>query len=112
MKMKLKTGDKVLVISGKDRGKSGKILRVLTKESRVVVEKVNMRTKHVKKTRAKAGEIIRYEGPVHISNVMYMTEEGPSRIGSKTLENGEKVRIAKRTKDVLETIKVVAKSKK
>ncbi|MEK7544564.1 MAG: 50S ribosomal protein L24 [Patescibacteria group bacterium] len=110
--MKLKLGDNVLVITGKDRGKTGKIIRILEKANKVVVEKVAIRTKHVKKTSAKAGEIVKYEGPIQASNVMLMTSEGPTRIGYKKLENGEKVRLAKRTKETIEDKKVAAKKKK
>lgn len=92
--MKLKVGDNILVISGKNRGKSGKIRRILKKENQVIVEKINMITKHIKKTRARPGEIIRYEAPIHASNVMLLCLDGsgPSRIGYKILEPGEKVR--------------------
>lgn len=108
--MKLKLGDNIIVISGKDRGKTGKIIKVLVNDNRVVVEKVNIRTKHVKKTAQKAGEIIKYEAPIHASNVMMMTSKGPTRIGHKTLESGQKVRIAKRTNETI-TDEKTAKSK-
>ncbi len=114
MKMKLKTGDNVLVITGKDRGKKGKIMRVLRKEQKVVVEKINMRTKHVKKTKTGAGQIIQFEGPIHVSNVMLMSPDGsgPSRIGYKKLASGEKVRVAKRTNETVAEEKVTTKGKK
>lgn len=110
--MKLKVNDEVLVIAGKDRGKKGKILRVFTKRTRVVVEKVNMRTRHIKKTASRPGEIIHYEAPLHASNVMLMDPKTnvPTRVGYK-LENGKKVRIAKVSGELLDT-KVAKKSKK
>lgn len=110
--MKLKISDNVLVISGKDRGKTGKIIRILEKANKIVVEKVAIRTKHMKKTKDRAGEIIKYEGPISASNVMLMTSEGPTRIGYKKLENGEKVRVSKRTKETIEDKKVASKKAK
>lgn len=109
--MKLKNGDNVMIISGKDRGKTGKILRVLTKANKVVVEKANIITKHIKKTKNRRGEIIKFEAPIHASNVMLISPDGsgPTRIGYKKLENGEKVRIAKRSKEVIEDKKVIKK---
>jgi large subunit ribosomal protein L24 len=113
--MKLKLNDKVLVISGKDRGKSGKIIRVDKKHNRIVVEKVNMRTKHIKKTMARAGEKITFEGAINASNVMILDprENKPTRIGYKVLENGNKERIAKLSGESLdkETTQTAAKSK-
>lgn len=109
--MKLKLGDKVFVISGKDRGKTGKIIRIMTDSNRVVVEKVNIRTKHVKKTSKRAGEIIKFEGPVSAGSVMLMTDQGPTRIGYKVLSSGQKVRVAKRTNETL-TDEKPSKSKK
>jgi large subunit ribosomal protein L24 len=97
--MKLKKNDKVLVISGKDKGKAGKIIRVVTKHNKVVVEKVNIRTKHIKKTQGQAGQKIRFEGPISASNVMILDPQlnKPTRIAFKKLENGKKERISKLT---------------
>ncbi|HLG25301.1 MAG TPA: 50S ribosomal protein L24 [Candidatus Gracilibacteria bacterium] len=95
--MKLKLNDKVLVISGKDKGKVGRIIRVVEKHGRVVVEKVNIRTKHVKKTQQKAGERIQYEAPLSVSNLMILDpkENKPARIGYRVLANGKKERFSK-----------------
>ena len=95
--MKIKQDDQVLVIAGKDKGKKGKILRVLQKANRVVVEKVNMRTRHVKKSAGRPGEIIHYEAPLNASNVMLLDPKSgkPTRVGYKKPENGKKIRIAK-----------------
>jgi len=95
--MKVKLNDNVLIISGKDKGKSGKIMRVLKKTDKVVVEKVNLRTKHIKKSQGRAGEKITYEAPMSVSNVMILCPETnkPTRVGYKTLANGRKERIAK-----------------
>lgn len=96
--MKLKTNDTVIVIAGKDKGKKGKILRLLVAKNQVVVEKVNIRTKHVKKSQAGAGEIIKYEAPLHASNVQIVDHKTgkPSRIGYRDV-GGKKIRIAVRS---------------
>ena len=100
--MKLKTGDTVVVITGKDRNKTGKITKVLVEKNRVVVEGINRVTKHVRKTKTKAGEKIQFEAAIHASNVMLIdpkTKKG-TRIGISK-ENGKRVRIAKKSKTIL-----------
>ncbi len=96
--MKIKLNDKVLVISGKDKGKNGKVSRVITKHHRIVVEKINMRTKHVKKTTAGPGEKIHFEAPIDVSNVAVICQScsKATRAGYKILENGKKERICKK----------------
>ncbi len=97
--MRLKTGDTVKVIAGKDLGKTGKILRTLPKDNKVVVEGINMVTKHQKSQGPKVqGGIIEFEAPIDASNVMYYdtSAKKASRIGYK-MENGKKVRYAKAT---------------
>lgn len=95
--MKLKLNDKVLVIAGKDKGKTGKIIKVDHKHNRVTVEKVNIRTKHIRKTQQRAGDRIQFEASIHASNVMILDpKEGkPTRVGYKKNDNGKKERIAK-----------------
>ncbi|MDY3746386.1 MAG: 50S ribosomal protein L24 [Lachnospiraceae bacterium] len=101
-KMKLKKGDLVKVIAGKDKGKDGKIIAVNHKNSTVVVEGVNMITKHTKPSAAnQQGGIIHQEGPLHVSNVMYLYKGKATRIGYK-VEDGKKVRVAKSTGDVID----------
>lgn len=102
--MKLKTGDTVVVITGKDRGKTGKIMRVMKKTTRIVVEKVNIKKKHIKKTQTRAGEIIHFEAPIHASNVMLVDPKSNvrSRVGYKRLDDGKKIRIAKNSGTTLE----------
>ncbi len=104
--MKLKKDDKVLVITGKDRGKVGKITRVISKDNKIVVEGVNMRTKHVKKTQQRPGEKIRFEAPMSVSNVMILdpTTNKPTRIGYKVLESGKKERISRLTGTSLDNL--------
>lgn len=81
MKIKLKTGDRVVVIAGKDKGKEGNVLGVDPKKGRVVVDKVNMITKHEKPGAQGQGGIIEKEAPIHVSNVMYVHNGKPARLG-------------------------------
>ena len=95
--MNLKKGDKVIVIAGKDKGKTGEIQKVLPRTNRVVVEGVNLRKKHKKPTQnAPEGSIVEIYAPIDASNVMFYDEKAkkPSRIGHKVVK-GKKVRIAK-----------------
>ena len=80
--MKLHTGDTVLVISGKDRGKTGSIIRVMPEDNRVIVGGINIRTRHVKKTPQQAGRILKYEAALSASNVMILDPKTgkPARI--------------------------------
>ncbi len=100
--MKIKKGDNVKVIAGKDNGKEGKVLSVDRKSGRVLVEGVNMITKHTKPSAANQnGGIVQKEAPIAISNVMYVHKGKATRIGFK-MENGKKVRFAKSTGDVID----------
>ena len=96
--MKIKKNDTVLVITGKDKGKSGKVLRTIPAENRIVVEGVNIQTKHQKQTQKAAAEIKHQEGPIDASNVMFYDTKAkkPSRVGYK-FEDGKKIRVAKAT---------------
>lgn len=97
--MKIKSGDTVIVIAGKDKGKTGKVLKILAKENRVIVEGVNIQTKHKKAKNPKdeAG-LIKVEGSIDVSNVAYFDakEKKPSRIGY-IFEGDKKVRISKKS---------------
>lgn len=104
-KVHVKKGDTVQVIAGKDKGKVGTILRVLPKDGDVIVEGVNIGTKHIKpKAENEAGQIKNKEFPVHHSNVMlYSKKEGVrSRAGHKVLENGKKVRFLIKTGEIVD----------
>ncbi|KXO15968.1 50S ribosomal protein L24 [Peptoniphilus sp. GNH] len=95
--MKIKKGDTVKVIAGKDRGKTGKVVKSLPREQRVVVEGVNIVTKHVKpKGPQEPGGLTKVENPIHVSNVMYYDEKTKkgTRIGYR-FEDGKKVRYKK-----------------
>lgn len=103
--MNFKTGDKVNVIAGKDKGKSGKILHILKNEDKVVVEGINMVKKHQKPSAAnQTGGIIERENPIHISNIMIADPKtGKStRIGHEINKNGKKVRISKKSNEKLD----------
>ena len=102
--MNFKTGDKVVVISGKDKGKSGKITHVLRSENRVVVEGVNIVKKHVKGNGQQAGSINEVEAPIHASNVMIVDPKTnkPTRIGHKIDKDGKKIRISKKSNSSLD----------
>lgn len=100
-KMKLKKGDLVVVIAGTDKGAKGKILSIDSKNERVIVEGVNMVTKHVKPSAANQdGGIVQKEAALDASNVMYVHNGKPTRIGFK-FEDGKKVRYAKATGEVI-----------
>ncbi|MFQ6861866.1 MULTISPECIES: 50S ribosomal protein L24 [Beduini] len=97
--MKIRVGDKVEVIAGKDKGKQGEVLQTLPKENRVVVEGVNMVTKHIKPSQQDPeGGIISREAPIHVSNVAYYDEKAKSitKIGFERVD-GRKIRIAKKS---------------
>jgi len=101
--MKIKKGDMVVVITGKERNKTGKVLRVSKKTERVVVEGLNKVVRHVRKTKTQAGQKTTFEAPLHISNVMVLdpkTKKG-TRIGYKVSKDGKKERIAKKSNSVL-----------
>ena len=109
--MKVKANDQVAIITGKDKGKSGKVMRTLSKQEKIVVEKVNIRTKHIKKTAQKPGEKIQFEAPLHVSNVKVICPSCSkrTRVGYHKLENGKKQRICKKCNETLDKI---TKSKK
>jgi large subunit ribosomal protein L24 len=101
----IKKDDFVKVITGKDRGKQGKVIRVFPKEQRITVERINMIKRHTRPTqKMQQGGIIEREGKIHISNVMLVCVkcERGVRIGHKYLEDGKKVRICRRCGEVLD----------
>ena len=98
--MKLKTGDKVVVISGSNKGKEGTISKILKEENRVVVSGVNLRKKHLKpKNNNGTGEIVEVEAPIHASNVMLLdpVKNKPTRVSIIRDENGKKIRVSKKS---------------
>jgi large subunit ribosomal protein L24 len=100
---RLKKGDTVKVISGREKGKTGKIQSVIVDKERVVIEKVNLIKKHQKPDAKGKGGIVEKEGPIHISNVMYLCGKcGVGvRVGYKVLDDGKKVRICAKCHEIL-----------
>lgn len=103
-KFKIRKGDKVTVITGRDKGKIGEVVRVLRKESRVVVQGVNMVKRHQRPTQASTGGIVDKEASLHISNVAHVDPKSdqPTRVGIRREKDGRKVRFAKRSGEVLD----------
>lgn len=101
--MKIHTGDTVVIITGKDKGKSGRVTKILSDKNRVVVEGINMRTRHIKKTTQGPGQRISYEASIHASNVMIVDPKTKkaTRIGYKMDEKKGKVRVAKASGEVI-----------
>jgi len=100
--MKIKKGDTVQVITGNDAGKSGRVIKIFLNKDRVVVEGVNIVKKHARPTQDNPqGGIIEKEASIHISNVMMVAGGKPTRVGYKTLEDGRKVKFAKKTAEVI-----------
>ena len=102
--MNFKTGDKVVVIAGKDKGKEGKIIKILRKENRVVVEGVNIVKKHQKPNGQESGGILDIEAPINASNVMFIDPKTKkrTRIGHSTDKNGKKIRVSKKSNSNLD----------
>lgn len=101
--MRVKRGDTVVVITGKDKGKTGKIMKAMPKENRVIVEGVNIQSKHQKQTRTERAQIKHVEGPINASNVMFYDTKAKAgvKIGYRIVE-GRKVRINKKTGNVID----------
>jgi large subunit ribosomal protein L24 len=109
-KVHVKKGDKVHILSGKDRGKEGKVLGVLSDKEMVLVEGVNIQTKHVKpKNRYQQGGIIHQESPVNSSKVMLVCNRcgAPTKIGKLIHESGEKSRVCKKCNEIMDTVREV-----
>ncbi|HKW92598.1 MAG TPA: 50S ribosomal protein L24 [Methylomirabilota bacterium] len=101
----VRKGDTVMVVAGKERGKKGKVLRVIPEKGRVVVERINLIKKHQRPTqKVRQGGIIEREGSIHLSNVMLVDpgSDKPTRVGMKALSDGKKVRVAKRSGEMLD----------
>jgi large subunit ribosomal protein L24 len=104
MAAKVKKGDKVVVISGRDKGRSGEVVRVLPREDRALVRGINVVKRHQKQTMKEEGGIVRKELPIHLSNIALADPKDgkPTRIGFKILDDGRKVRFAKRSGDLID----------
>ena len=103
-KLKIKKGDNVVVVAGRDKGRTGEVLRVLPAERRVVVQGVNMVKRHTKPRMGDPGGIVEKELALHISNIAHVDPASgkPTGIGYKLLEDGRKVRVARRSGEVID----------
>lgn len=103
-KLKIKKGDKVVVITGRDKGRQGEVIRMIPAENRAVVRGVNVAKRHQKQTAAQEGGIISKEMPIHVSNLALRDPKDgkPTRVGYKTLADGKKVRVARRSGEVID----------
>ncbi|MGB6438529.1 MAG: 50S ribosomal protein L24 [Methyloceanibacter sp.] len=103
-KLKIKKGDHVVVITGKDKGKKGEVLKVMPEENRAIVQGVAMIKRHQRQTTTQAGGIISKEAAIHISNLALEDPKNgkPTRVGYKFLKDGRKVRFAKRSGEVID----------
>lgn len=110
--MKIKQGDKVIVIAGKDKGKQGEVRRTFSKFDKVTVEGVNLHTKFIKKGAGRPGQQVKIESPIHVSNIMLVdpSDNKPTRVGYKKNENGSKYRVSKKSGESVE--KAISKSDK
>ncbi len=102
MAAKIKKGDKVVVITGRYRGVEGEVLQVMPKDERLLVRGVNIVRKHQRQSATTQGGIISQEAPIHVSNVALIADGKPTRVGFRINEDGAKVRVAKRTGEVID----------
>lgn len=102
MAMKIKKGDQVIVITGRDKGKTGEVIKSMPKENKVIVQGINLVKRHTKPTQESAGGIVSKEAPIHVSNVALIDPKDgkATRIGFK-VEDGKKVRVSKRSGEVI-----------
>lgn len=104
MAAKIKKGDQVVVLTGRDKGQSGEVVRVMPKETRALVRGVNLVKRHQRQTAQQEGGIVNKEAPVHLSNLAVRDPKDgkPTRVGFKILDDGRKVRFAKRSGDLID----------
>jgi large subunit ribosomal protein L24 len=104
VKLRIKKGDKVQVLAGKDKGKQGQVIAVIPSENKARVAGINMVRRHTKPGMGKPGGIIAVEMPIHLSNIACVDPKSgnPSRVGYKLLKDGKKVRIAKKSGEVID----------
>jgi len=102
-KLKVRKDDEVVVITGRDKGKSGKVIRVIPDELRVVVQGVNMDKRHTRPAQGRQGGIVEKEAPIHVSNVSHLDpkDRTPTKVGYKTVD-GRKVRFARKSGEMID----------
>ena len=103
-KLRIKKGDEVIVLTGREKGKKGSVLKVMPKDQRLLVQGVNMVKRHTRPSQANPGGIIEKEGSLHISNVAHVDPKTgePTRVGYRYLDDGRKVRFAKRSGEIID----------
>ena len=100
---KIRKGDSVVVLTGKDKGRTGEVIQVMPKENKALVRGINMVRRHQKQTQTQQAGIVSKEASIHLSNLAIADSEGkPTRIGFKINEDGRKVRVAKRSGEVID----------
>ncbi len=104
MAAKIKKGDKVVVLAGRDKGRSGEVIQVMPRETRALVRGVNIVKRHQRQSGAQEGGIISKEAAIHLSNLAVADPKDgkPTRVGFKTLDDGRKIRVAKRSGDLID----------
>jgi large subunit ribosomal protein L24 len=104
VKFKIRKGDTVIVVAGKDKGKKGNVLKMLPKENRAIVQGVNVAKRHQKQSASQQGGIVSKELAIHISNIAHIdpADSKATRIAYKVLEDGSRVRVAKRSGEVID----------
>ncbi len=103
-KLRIKKGDEVIVITGKEKGKKGSVLRVYPKDARALVQGVNMVKRHTRPSASTPGGIVEKEAPLHVSNLAHVDPKSgeATRVGYRVLEDGRKVRFAKRSGEIID----------
>jgi large subunit ribosomal protein L24 len=103
-KLKIRKGDRVVVVTGRDKGKAGQVLNIIRSENRAIVQGVNVGRRHQKQTASQDGGIVAKEMPIHLSNLALADPRTgkPTRVGYKFLSDGKKVRFAKRSGEVID----------
>ena len=100
---KIRKGDSVVVLTGKDKGRTGEVIQVMPKENKALVRGINMVRRHQKQTQTQQAGIVSKEASIHLSNLAVADSEGkPTRVGFKINEDGRKVRVAKRSGEVID----------
>ena len=103
-KLKIKKGDRVVVTTGRDKGKRGEVLKVIPAEARAIVQGVNMVTRHQRPSPRAQGGLVEREAPIHVSNLAHVDPgtDRPTRVGYRMLEDGRKVRFAKGSGEIID----------
>lgn len=105
MATRIKKGDRVAVTTGRDKGKTGEVVKVMPKAEKAIVQGVNMIKRHTRPSGSEAGGIIEKEAAIHLSNLAHLdpNDDKPTRVGFKVLDDGRKVRYAKRSGEVIDS---------